>query len=308
MQIRPKGPARTAGFTLIEIIVSVGIMGFMLMAITKTLQSVRDTRDLIHNIQETQLGGPVILDLIERDLRGIYTTNLPAELHLRVENRVQLGEDADRIDFITTTDGMIPDLTVVCADVNEVGYCLRPSPLNDDFRELYRREDFGVDEEPHLGGNYIFLHDKVVSFNVEVYTEDGEDAEPLEEWGVNPSDPDTTGLPARLVITIVIEIEPRLLYETQAYMRIPQKRVFQRIIRLPQTLRMEPNQLLRFAVPTAPSGAGASQEELEGGDGEDGDGGATGGGSGGGGSTGGGTGETGGGRGSGDIEGEVRDG
>lgn len=305
MRVRSTSSRPTAGFTLIEIIVSVGIMGFMLMAITKTLQSVRDTRDLIHNIQETQLGGPVILDLIERDLRAIYTTNLPAEFHLRVENRVQLGEDADRIDFITTTDGMIPDLTVVCADVNEVGYCLRPSPLNDDFRELYRREDFGIDEEPHLGGNYIFLHDKVVSFNVEVYTEDGEDAEPLEEWGVNASDPDTTGLPARLVITIVIEIEPRLLYETQAYMRIPQKRVFQRIIRLPQSLRLEPNQLLRFAVPTAPSGAGTNEEELEGGDGSEGGDGATGGGTGG--SGGGGRGNTGGGRGAGDIEGEVRD-
>lgn len=263
-----------AGFTLIEIIVALGIMAFMLMGISKTLQSVRDTRDHIHNIQETQLGGPVILDLIERDLRGVFTTSLPAEYHLRVENRVVIGEDADRLDFITSTDSLLWQTEgdrLLRADVNEVGYCLRSSPANDDFREMYRREDFGVDEEPHQGGDYIFLHDKIVSFDVQVYAEDGEDAEPFEEWGLDASDPETTGLPARLVLTLVIEIEPRLLYETQSYMRIPQKRVFERTIRLPESLRAEPEDIVRLALPKPPSAAGAGEDELEGGPGEEGD-------------------------------------
>ena len=69
------------------------------------------------------------------------------------------------------------------SDVHEVGYRLRPNPTDDDFLEIYRREDFGVDDEPFDGGNYTFLHDRVKRFDVQVFTEDGPDAEPLDDWG-----------------------------------------------------------------------------------------------------------------------------
>ena len=41
---------------------------------------------------------------------------------------------------------------MIRADYNEVGYVLRPNPDNDEFLKLYRREDYGIDEEPMRGG------------------------------------------------------------------------------------------------------------------------------------------------------------
>jgi prepilin-type N-terminal cleavage/methylation domain-containing protein len=87
----------TAGFTLVEIVVTVLIMGLMLTGITRLLTTVRTSRDLVHNIQEQQLAGPAILDLVERDLRGIFTTSMPLKSHLRVMDNVRMGLDADRL-------------------------------------------------------------------------------------------------------------------------------------------------------------------------------------------------------------------
>ena len=88
---------------------------------------------------------------------------------------------------MTTTDSLVLNLSDgsenVRADINEVGYMMRPNRDNDEFLEVYRREDFGVDEEPFNGGSYIYLSDQVKGFNIEVFTEDGPDAEPYDSWG-----------------------------------------------------------------------------------------------------------------------------
>jgi len=78
------------GFTLVEVLIAVMIMGMMMMSITKMLTAVRTTRDTVHNIQESMLAGPAILDLMERDLAGILVMDRPLALHLQVTNRIDL--------------------------------------------------------------------------------------------------------------------------------------------------------------------------------------------------------------------------
>lgn len=53
--------AATAGFTLVEVLVTLLIMGGIMVSMTQILGAARNTRDTIHNIQETQLAGPAIL-------------------------------------------------------------------------------------------------------------------------------------------------------------------------------------------------------------------------------------------------------
>ena len=59
-----------AGFTLVEVLLTLLIMSMIMVSLTQILTAARTSRDTIHNIQETQLAGPAILDLVERDLRG----------------------------------------------------------------------------------------------------------------------------------------------------------------------------------------------------------------------------------------------
>ncbi len=273
---RPAANASLSGFTLMEVLLTMTIMALMLVAISQMLTAARTTRDVIQNVQETQLAGPAILDMIERDLRGVMTIDLPRTSGFRLHSRVVLGYDADSLDFVTSTDDVNwieNGERWVRADWCEVGYCLRPSPENDDFLELYRRESFGVDKEPFQGGTYTFLHDRVKSFEVRAFSEDGEDAEALEDWNTDPTDAETQGLPARIEITMTLEIAPRLLREQLVIDSKEQRTIeYRRVIRIPEILRLQAQDVPRLGIPVSGGGdpSAGSDETPEGDTGDEG--------------------------------------
>lgn len=245
-----------SGFTLAEVLVTVLIMGGIMVSVTQILHTARISRDNIHNIQETQLAGPAIMDMLERDLRAILIFNRTKQEHLRVQNRVMLGVDGDSIDFVTTTDSLVQRYDndrLLRNSINEVGYRLRPNPDYDDFLEIYRREDADIDDLPFEGGEFTFLHDRVKTFDIQVFSEDGVDAEPLEDWGADEDE--NIGVPVRLEITLVLELQRRI--EREALRKAPTyltEMTYKRVIRLPESLRMDEAQILVPRVPETPTG------------------------------------------------------
>ena len=229
---------RTAGFTLVEVLVVLLIMSGLLVSITQVLNAARSARDVIHNVQETQLAGPAILDLIERDLRALFVYGREPAQALYVQDRTLSGLDADGLQLIASTDALVRVERslgeYVRADYGEVGYVLRAYPdAPNDFLEIYRREGFGIDEEPFLGGRYSFLHDRVKGFDIQLFDEIGEDAEPIEEWGEG----EHLGLPKRLEITLTLELAPRLVREQLQVARVDQRTVeYKRVIPVPEPL------------------------------------------------------------------------
>jgi len=280
-----------AGFTLAEILVTILIMGGIMVSVTQILHAARTSRDTIHNIQETQLAGPAIMDMIERDLRAILVYNRTRADHIKVQDRIMLGVDGDSIDFVTTTDSLVARYDgerVLHSPINEVGYRLRPNPAYDGFLEIYRREDAGIDDIPFEGGEFSFLHDRVKTFDIQVFNEDGTDAEPFADWGVNAEDEERIGLPTRLEITLKLELQRRIGRE--ALMRAPTyltEVTYKRVIRLPEALRVEEEDLI---VPLIPTPSDSADPDAGGGGGGEGDPLGT---SGGGGGRGGGRGESG---------------
>ncbi|MEM7310520.1 MAG: prepilin-type N-terminal cleavage/methylation domain-containing protein [Planctomycetota bacterium] len=245
---------RRAGFTLMEVIVTILIMGGIMVTITQILNAARNSRDRIHNMQEAHLAGPALLDRIERDLRALDVFNREVGQTIRITNRVIQGLDADSIDFVATTNGLViqkqaAEDRYVRADTNEVGFRLRANPNYDDFLELWRREDFGVDEEPFDDGSYSFLHDRVKGFNIEVFEEDGPDADPLESWGADTDD--FNGLPARIEIELKIELAPRLIRET--LIQTKREVTYRRVYRFPETLRLAQELQPIQRIPNIPS-------------------------------------------------------
>ena len=264
--------AGTAGFTLVEVLLVIVIMSMMFVSISQLMTAARRTRDTIHNYQEMQLAGPAVLELMSRDLRGIFTTGRPRREWLEIVDRTVNGQDADRIDFGTTTDSLVVMLSdgnqSVRADINEVGYMLRPNPSNDEFLEIYRREDFGIDEEPFEGGEYIFLSDQVKGFNIEVFTEDGPDAEPYDGWGERSGDEELVGLPAWIRLSLTVELKPRIDRESMDFSGKDRRTMtYTRVVRFPEGLRTEEGEIPRLALPSAP-GVSATDPEAGGGDDE----------------------------------------
>ena len=238
MTLHP-APSLRSGFTLIEILVTVLVMSFIMISITTILGIARKSRDTIQNIQEQQLAGPAILNLLENDLRGMLTFNIDAQRSMRIQDRNLSGYDADTIDFVTTVDSLQPYREHAAeafrrADINECGYRLRLNPANHEFLELYRREDFGVDDEPFDGGSYGLLHDRVKGLQIQVYEEDGVEAEPVDSWG-DVGD-EFGGVPRRIEIELTLELAPKL---TNEQLIVDRRTItYKRVIRPPSALRM----------------------------------------------------------------------
>lgn len=247
MRMQPRNERRRSalvqrgGFTLAEVLVTLMIMSGILVTLTQILTAARSARDMIHNIQENQLAGPAILDLIERDLRGMQTYNRRRADYLRITDRVRAGLDADSLDFVSGVNSLVfteERDRQLRANMNEVGYRLRPSPQDDDFLEIWRREDFGVDEEPFDGGDFTFLHDRVRGLEILVFVERGDDEEPIEEWGTGLNE-EHIGLPHRIEIELTLELSNRIVKERIAAARVGAQTVtYRRVIRFPEALEL----------------------------------------------------------------------
>lgn len=261
--------AARAGFSLIEVMIVTMIMGMLFVGISQLMSLARKTRDNIHNFQETQLAGPAILEMITADLYAIQITGRERASWLEVVDRTINGLDADRIDFVTNTDSLVvtpsrdPDEDPLRADQNEVGYMLRESEENDEFLELWRREDLGVDDQPFREGSYTFLSNQIKGFNIEVYDEDGPEAEPIDEWGPRSGEEENVGLPVFLKITLTIELKPRINVESMSPGSVGKRLVdYVRIVRFPERLRFEEGSIPRIGLPpgVAQSSAGGGAE------------------------------------------------
>ncbi|MCY2961509.1 MAG: hypothetical protein NTY35_15205 [Planctomycetota bacterium] len=253
--------ARTAGFTLVEVLLTLMIMGGIMVTITQILSAARTSRDTIHNIQETQLAGPAILDLIERDLRSISVYDRTRLNHLRIKNRVLAGLDGDSIDFVASAKSRVPvaiDERFARSPLCEIGYRLRVRQDDDQFLEIWRREQFGVDEDPFEGGEYQYLHERVKALDIQSFAEDGPDAEPIEDWGTEKAE-ENIGLPARIEVTLTLELAPRLVNEQISFLPTDRRTLtYKRIIRLPELLRSEEVAIPVPMIPKPTAAAGAA--------------------------------------------------
>lgn len=197
--------SRLSGFTLVEVLLAVGITAIVMLMVTSTFRVTLEARDLIEELSESTEAGPRILNLIERDLRGLWTLNVRNNAVLRGRNMDVGSFEADRIDFITSTDaaGFVLDSNnrQVRPSICEVGYWLKPHPRYRELIELWRREDPMVDDDLLTGGSFQLVHDRLKSFKITYYKSLGYEAEEFHEWDSSVEDT----LPRRIRIEFTLE-------------------------------------------------------------------------------------------------------
>lgn len=245
------------GFTLVEVMVAFSIMSLVMLGLYVTLETTLRTRDSLEIDARAARLGPTILDLIEQDLRRVRALDVDGDHVFLGESHSMLGGSADSLQFLTNVDSTVSrrvgDNEVV-SDVCETGYRLRPSPELPDVLELWRRQSFGVDEEPLEGGIYERLHDRVVSFKLRYYEDDLRETEPLEEWDASK----LHRLPAMVSIELGLEAIPRTAAGDESELR-DRTRWYRRIIPLPADtdLAMRVHRLVpKFAVAASADGNG----------------------------------------------------
>jgi len=192
------------GFTLIEMIISAGLMGMILVSGYMCLSAGVASKKLIEARSEATQSARVALALISSDLR--MAVPMYGDFEFVGMRRTVEGADADNIDFATrnyTPRGSRE------ADYCEVSYYLEKDPEADSFI-LIRRRDATPDPEPMAGGSREEIARGVKGFRIQYY--DG--IEWWTEWG----DPEkktrgmtypplnSYGLPE--AVTITLEFDP----------------------------------------------------------------------------------------------------
>ena len=198
-------PSNDGGFTLIEILIAMLITSIIMVTVSTTLISTMGARKKVSALTESTEAGARILNLLERDLNGLWTHNIKDNRVLIGRNMDLAGPPADRLDFITNTDSIAAiektDETLAHASICEVGYWLRSNPRDSLLMELWRREDPMVDDDLVRGGTFQLIHDRLRSFSVIYYKSPGREAEEFDDWDSSTED----SLPRVIKIEFTIE-------------------------------------------------------------------------------------------------------
>ncbi len=261
------------GFTLIEVLVALAISLLVMVSILGSLDSTRRAVDAIHNVIETESAGPKILELLTRDLDAIAVYNAGEFRVLLGEDDTIAGADADRLDLIVHLDSSVPQFDPVLeenkwAPLLEVGWVLRQHPTKSDFLQLFRREDFLMDEDPFRDGTFTLLYERMVHFDLGYYARPEFDPLREEEWDSYERE----ALPWSVEIQMELEIEPRTSRESVAILGANRARLaFEDLLVIPESSRWLLRKRLHPVVPGeeepseggATSGGEAAQNQLD---------------------------------------------
>ncbi|MBC8370617.1 MAG: prepilin-type N-terminal cleavage/methylation domain-containing protein [Planctomycetes bacterium] len=226
-------------FTLLEVLISLAIMGMVMATVMQTVQQTKLAVDAIHNIMETENVGPRILSQIRQDIENIAVSDVVNYNLLKGEDETIIGAGADKLDLIVNRRSYIPALSddgdrQLHPYLNEVGYRLKQNPLRSDFLELYRREDPLVDDEPFRDGSYALIYDRIVSLDIRYSKRPDLDMTWEENWDSEMEQ----ALPFAIEVYLEIEIQPRRSVESLNIIEANRARLsFTDVIHIPEEKR-----------------------------------------------------------------------
>ena len=195
------------GFTLLEVLVAGTVLAVVVTFVYQVLQNSVRGQDMVREGLRAPKVQNAILAQIFRDFRYLYWDGFTGDTGFIGESGMVGGKDADHVDFVTSRPSKLAQLEEersddpVASPLTEVGYALRVSDENSDYLELYRREDWFVDDNPVRGGKYTLLYDKILKFDLLYFPipEENVDGKGLKDWD--------TRVKKKLPYAIVLEIE-----------------------------------------------------------------------------------------------------
>jgi len=181
-----------SGFTLLEVILTLVILGYIISCIYPCLIFTIDAKNRVEKMSALNKVGQAIIRQVSHDLEGFYA---PTE-----GNPFEGIDDAtaDSLNFVSTVESA-PDQNGVRSNITEVGYRVEQNEQEPDFYVLLRREGFFVSGDPLKGGSLSEVYDRVKRFNLKYY--DGTDW--VDGWNCQ----EKGGPPVAVKIEFVVKLE-----------------------------------------------------------------------------------------------------
>ena len=151
---------KSDGFTLIELVVVLGIFGLVMLASYTILETTIEADRRVHEATLTGKVGEAILNQMRRDLQGTIWRGFGEEI-FRGESRGEEENAEDTIDFLTTSPVPEPEETISSwtGEVSSVGYALRPGKDGDFI--LFRRVAWDMELDPLDTGERTAIYDRM---------------------------------------------------------------------------------------------------------------------------------------------------
>jgi general secretion pathway protein J len=194
--------------TLLEVLVSVGILALVSTLIYGAFDGMQRSRAGISRIDERYHQGRQALARMSRELQSAFISlQMPQLTTAAQRNTLFLGTDSgqsDRVDFTSFSHRRLLR-NVHESDQNELSYFMGRDPDRNDKYDLLRREQREIDLDPTKGGVVSVLCEDVTAFDVQ-YLEPITDTW-LDSW--DSSQPSSTYTFNRLPLEVKIRLTLR---------------------------------------------------------------------------------------------------
>jgi general secretion pathway protein J len=168
---------RPTGFTLLEVVISVGILAVILTIVYNTFNSSMKAFSAMENEGDAYAQARIVLSRMEEEIASIYISDISDEKNktgLLGEDRDEYDLPADSLHFTSLSHiRWVKDSRE--SELCEIGYYLEK---DEETGFLFRREDWNVDGTLEEGGRPLELAEGVDGLNFRYY--DGD--EWVDEW------------------------------------------------------------------------------------------------------------------------------
>ena len=202
----PKTRRKEQGFTIIEVILAVGLLATVSVSLFVTMSRSFKVKDNLTVLSERYHEGRQVMRRITRELRMSFLKAQPPE-EVQEEGPAVLtrflGEE-DEIYFANTAHIRLRSEGRE-SDQAEVAYFLKRPSYDTPYRgpTLFRRESRRVDDRPEKGGSIWPVVDGVKTFKLEYWDDSKEIGD--NAWQRSWDSDDNQLLPARVRVTLELE-------------------------------------------------------------------------------------------------------
>ncbi|KYF47322.1 general secretion pathway protein GspJ [Sorangium cellulosum] len=199
---------RAGGVTLLEVLVSVGILALIGTLIYGAFDGMSRARSGISRMSDRYHQGRAAIARISREIQTAFLSrHQPADRNIVVRLTAFTGEDsspADRVDFTSFAHRRLLR-NARESDQCEIGYFGSRDPERDKL-DLVRREAKTIDLEPTRGGVVNVLAEDIESFNVQYL--DPITGEWTDSWDSTQPAAQLERLPSQVWVTLVLNGGP----------------------------------------------------------------------------------------------------
>lgn len=198
--------ARQRGMTLLEVLVSLGVLAMISLLIYGAFDSLsRGRKGEAMRVDRARQGRDAV-DRITRELQSSFLSmHNPQRVALVTRKTVFIATNDstfDRIDFSSFAHRRIEKDSKE-SDQCEIGYFVVKDPDNDDKMDLVRREQVPPDYEPKRGGVINVLAEDVELFDIRFL--DPLTSQWLEHWDTEQATGQLNRLPLEVKLTLVLK-------------------------------------------------------------------------------------------------------